>query len=179
MVELISGGAQIAVTNENKMHYLNLLAQYRLASQVRDEVEHFLKGTSSSNWNFVIWIMFRSNQGVVLRFEWTCSWEPFGHIWWKWVGGKPVRISERVNVCYALYTYIKATFGFFHFLQPRTRISVLYMPDHLSTDLSHYHYLNVYNSIYLFEPWSFLFLNFPPTQQISKYTLFLSYGGLE
>lgn len=44
MVELISGGAQIAVTNENKMHYLNLLAQYRLASQVRDEVEHFLKG---------------------------------------------------------------------------------------------------------------------------------------
>ncbi|KAJ3613646.1 hypothetical protein NHX12_019892 [Muraenolepis orangiensis] len=44
VVELISGGAQIAVNNENKMHYLNLLAQYRLASQVRDEVEHFLKG---------------------------------------------------------------------------------------------------------------------------------------
>nr|XP_057946526.1 apoptosis-resistant E3 ubiquitin protein ligase 1-like [Doryrhamphus excisus]XP_057946831.1 apoptosis-resistant E3 ubiquitin protein ligase 1-like [Doryrhamphus excisus]XP_057946832.1 apoptosis-resistant E3 ubiquitin protein ligase 1-like [Doryrhamphus excisus] len=44
VVELISGGAHIAVTNENKMHYLNLLAQYRLASQVRDEVEHFLKG---------------------------------------------------------------------------------------------------------------------------------------
>uniref|UniRef100_A0A8C7Y7T8 Apoptosis-resistant E3 ubiquitin protein ligase 1 n=1 Tax=Oryzias sinensis TaxID=183150 RepID=A0A8C7Y7T8_9TELE len=44
VVELISGGAQIAVTNENKMHYLNLLAQYRLASQVREEVEHFLKG---------------------------------------------------------------------------------------------------------------------------------------
>lgn len=48
MVELISGGAQIAVTNENKMHYLNLLAQYRLASQVREEVEHFLKGEESS-----------------------------------------------------------------------------------------------------------------------------------
>ena len=45
MVELISGGAQIAVNNENKVHYLNLLAQYRLASQVREEVEHFLKGT--------------------------------------------------------------------------------------------------------------------------------------
>ncbi|XP_061751046.1 apoptosis-resistant E3 ubiquitin protein ligase 1 isoform X1 [Nerophis ophidion] len=44
VVELISGGAHIAVSNENKMHYLNLLAQYRLASQVRDEVEHFLKG---------------------------------------------------------------------------------------------------------------------------------------
>lgn len=48
MVELISGGAQIAVTNENKMHYLNLLAQYRLASQVRDEVEHFLKGKGTN-----------------------------------------------------------------------------------------------------------------------------------
>lgn len=47
VVELISGGAQIAVTNENKMHYLNLLAQYRLATQVRDEVEHFLKGKES------------------------------------------------------------------------------------------------------------------------------------
>ncbi|KAA8582269.1 hypothetical protein FQN60_009009 [Etheostoma spectabile] len=44
VVELISGGSQIAVNNENKMHYLNLLAQYRLASQVREEVEHFLKG---------------------------------------------------------------------------------------------------------------------------------------
>uniref|UniRef100_A0A3B5LTY4 HECT-type E3 ubiquitin transferase n=2 Tax=Xiphophorus couchianus TaxID=32473 RepID=A0A3B5LTY4_9TELE len=44
VVELIAGGAQIAVTNDNKIHYLNLLAQYRLASQVRDEVEHFLKG---------------------------------------------------------------------------------------------------------------------------------------
>lgn len=53
VVELISGGAQIAVTNENKIHYLNLLAQFRLASQVRDEVEHFLKGMSSSNWNSV------------------------------------------------------------------------------------------------------------------------------
>ncbi|MGH0151289.1 UNVERIFIED_CONTAM: hypothetical protein FKN15_041032 [Acipenser sinensis] len=44
VVELISGGAQIPVTNENKMFYLNLLAQYRLANQVREEVEHFLKG---------------------------------------------------------------------------------------------------------------------------------------
>lgn len=48
VVELISGGSQIAVNNENKMHYLNLLAQYRLASQVRDEVEHFLKGEQTS-----------------------------------------------------------------------------------------------------------------------------------
>ncbi|XP_030069725.1 apoptosis-resistant E3 ubiquitin protein ligase 1 isoform X3 [Microcaecilia unicolor] len=44
IVELITSGAQVPVTNENKIFYLNLLAQYRLASQVREEVEHFLKG---------------------------------------------------------------------------------------------------------------------------------------
>ncbi|XP_028676969.1 apoptosis-resistant E3 ubiquitin protein ligase 1 isoform X1 [Erpetoichthys calabaricus] len=44
VVELVAGGAQVKVTNENKILYLNLLAQYRLASQVREEVEHFLKG---------------------------------------------------------------------------------------------------------------------------------------
>nr|XP_033807473.1 apoptosis-resistant E3 ubiquitin protein ligase 1 isoform X4 [Geotrypetes seraphini] len=44
VVELITSGAQVPVTNENKIFYLNLLAQYRLANQVREEVEHFLKG---------------------------------------------------------------------------------------------------------------------------------------
>ncbi|XP_006884845.1 PREDICTED: apoptosis-resistant E3 ubiquitin protein ligase 1-like [Elephantulus edwardii] len=44
VVELMTGGAQIPVTNANKIFYLNLLAQYRLASQVKEEVEHFLKG---------------------------------------------------------------------------------------------------------------------------------------
>ncbi|CAI9567217.1 unnamed protein product [Staurois parvus] len=44
VVELISGGAHIPVTNENKIYYLNLLAQHRLCNQVREEVEHFLKG---------------------------------------------------------------------------------------------------------------------------------------
>ncbi|XP_069493738.1 apoptosis-resistant E3 ubiquitin protein ligase 1 isoform X2 [Ambystoma mexicanum] len=44
VIELISNGAQIQVTNSNKIFYLNILAQYRLANQVRDEVEHFLKG---------------------------------------------------------------------------------------------------------------------------------------
>ncbi|XP_048450100.1 apoptosis-resistant E3 ubiquitin protein ligase 1-like, partial [Rhincodon typus] len=43
VVELIAGGAQIPVTNDNKIFYLNMLAQYRLASQVRQEVEYFLK----------------------------------------------------------------------------------------------------------------------------------------
>lgn len=40
----MAGGAQTPVTNANKIFYLNLLAQYRLASQVKEEVEHFLKG---------------------------------------------------------------------------------------------------------------------------------------
>ncbi|KAL7992563.1 hypothetical protein Chor_016819 [Crotalus horridus] len=44
IVELLTGGAQMPVTNENKILYLNLLAQYRLANQVREEMEHFLKG---------------------------------------------------------------------------------------------------------------------------------------
>ncbi|XP_026975826.1 apoptosis-resistant E3 ubiquitin protein ligase 1 isoform X5 [Orcinus orca] len=44
VIELMTGGAQTPVTNANKIFYLNLLAQYRLASQVKEEVEHFLKG---------------------------------------------------------------------------------------------------------------------------------------
>uniref|UniRef100_A0A8C5QM95 HECT-type E3 ubiquitin transferase n=1 Tax=Leptobrachium leishanense TaxID=445787 RepID=A0A8C5QM95_9ANUR len=44
VIELIPGGSQASVTNDNKLYYLNLLAQHRLCNQVRDEVEHFLKG---------------------------------------------------------------------------------------------------------------------------------------
>lgn len=44
----MAGGAQTPVTNANKIFYLNLLAQYRLASQVKEEVEHFLKGETVS-----------------------------------------------------------------------------------------------------------------------------------
>lgn len=44
VIELLTGGAQVPVTNGNKIFYLNLLAQYRLANQVREEVDHFLKG---------------------------------------------------------------------------------------------------------------------------------------
>lgn len=49
VVELLTGGAQMPVTNENKILYLNLLAQYRLANQVREEVEHFLKGNAEND----------------------------------------------------------------------------------------------------------------------------------
>ena len=44
MVPLKPGGASIEVTNENKMEYLNCLAQYRLVHRVKDEIEAFLKG---------------------------------------------------------------------------------------------------------------------------------------
>lgn len=52
VVELMTGGAQTPVTNANKIFYLNLLAQYRLASQVKEEVEHFLKGEIPSTPGF-------------------------------------------------------------------------------------------------------------------------------
>lgn len=37
-------GAGKPVTNDNKQQYLNCLAQYRLATCVKDEVEAFMKG---------------------------------------------------------------------------------------------------------------------------------------
>ncbi|XP_033636147.1 apoptosis-resistant E3 ubiquitin protein ligase 1-like isoform X2 [Asterias rubens] len=44
VIELIPGGTTIAVTNENKIEYLDKLAQHRLANSVQDEIEAFLKG---------------------------------------------------------------------------------------------------------------------------------------
>ena len=46
MVELKPGGAQIPVTESNKKEYLDLLAQYRLSSSVKQEIEAFAKGSS-------------------------------------------------------------------------------------------------------------------------------------
>ncbi|XP_070180625.1 apoptosis-resistant E3 ubiquitin protein ligase 1-like [Littorina saxatilis] len=43
-VELIPGGSGVKVTNRNKLQYLDCLAQYRLATSVKDEVECFLRG---------------------------------------------------------------------------------------------------------------------------------------
>jgi len=43
-VPLKENGAEEEVTEENKMEYLDLLAQYRLAKTVREEIEAFLKG---------------------------------------------------------------------------------------------------------------------------------------
>ncbi|PIK52514.1 putative apoptosis-resistant E3 ubiquitin protein ligase 1 [Apostichopus japonicus] len=43
-VELIHNGKDTKVTNENKMQYLDLLAQHRLSNCVQEEIEAFLKG---------------------------------------------------------------------------------------------------------------------------------------
>ena len=43
-VELIPGGCKIPVTEQNKMKYLDVMAQYRLHTRVSDEIDAFLKG---------------------------------------------------------------------------------------------------------------------------------------
>lgn len=43
-MELIPNGSKIRVQESTKQQYLDALAQYRLATSVRDEVESFLKG---------------------------------------------------------------------------------------------------------------------------------------
>ncbi|XP_059144171.1 apoptosis-resistant E3 ubiquitin protein ligase 1-like [Physella acuta] len=47
VVDLIPNGSKIAVTNSNKLRYLDALAQHRLVTPVKDEVESFMKGLSS------------------------------------------------------------------------------------------------------------------------------------
>lgn len=43
-VELIPNGCKIRVRNATKLQYLDALAQYRLATSIKDEIEAFLKG---------------------------------------------------------------------------------------------------------------------------------------
>lgn len=44
VAELIPGGSKIRVTNDIKLRYLDALAQHRLASSIRNEVDSFLRG---------------------------------------------------------------------------------------------------------------------------------------
>ncbi|XP_066279416.1 apoptosis-resistant E3 ubiquitin protein ligase 1-like isoform X4 [Branchiostoma lanceolatum] len=48
-VELVPGGVHVQVTNDNKLQYLDSLAQYRLAATVKEELEHFLKVIAGEN----------------------------------------------------------------------------------------------------------------------------------
>lgn len=43
-VELIPNGSRIRVANSTKLQYLDALAQYRLATSIKDEMEAFLRG---------------------------------------------------------------------------------------------------------------------------------------
>lgn len=44
VIDLVPNGSKIPVTNENKLQYLDHLAQYRLAGAVREQIDSFLKG---------------------------------------------------------------------------------------------------------------------------------------
>ncbi|XP_075591569.1 apoptosis-resistant E3 ubiquitin protein ligase 1 isoform X3 [Dermatophagoides farinae] len=44
IVDLIPNGSNIQVTEANKIRYLDALAQYRLSTKVKDQIEAFLKG---------------------------------------------------------------------------------------------------------------------------------------
>lgn len=46
MVSLTPGGSRAKVNDQNKMDYLNQLAQYRLGRRVSEEIRHFLTGFS-------------------------------------------------------------------------------------------------------------------------------------
>lgn len=48
VVPLKENGAELEVTEDNKLEYLDLLAQYRLAKNVREEIDAFLKGAVSN-----------------------------------------------------------------------------------------------------------------------------------
>ncbi len=50
VVPLKENGAELDVTEENKMEYLDLLAQHRLARSVKEEIDAFLKGRSVLLW---------------------------------------------------------------------------------------------------------------------------------
>ena len=45
IIPLIPDGDDIEVTNDNKMRYLNLLAEYRLCTRIKEETDAFLEGT--------------------------------------------------------------------------------------------------------------------------------------
>lgn len=53
MVSLTPGGSKATVTDQNKMDYLNQLAQYRLGKRMSEEIRHFLKGFPFNNFSLL------------------------------------------------------------------------------------------------------------------------------
>jgi len=47
VVELVPGGREIAVTNDNRMEYIHRMAHYRLNTQIKRQCMAFLKGFSA------------------------------------------------------------------------------------------------------------------------------------
>ena len=44
VVDLVPGGSQMTVTNDNKLRYLDALAQHRLVNPVKDQINAFIRG---------------------------------------------------------------------------------------------------------------------------------------
>ena len=66
MIPLVPNGQNIEVTNENKMSYLNHLAEYRLCNRIEDEIHSFLEGTVYDS----IFIQYdHCNAWNILRFK--------------------------------------------------------------------------------------------------------------
>src|SRR5258707_12365288 len=45
-IDLKSGGARIAVTEENKKEYVDLVVEYRISKRVKDQFDAFMSGFS-------------------------------------------------------------------------------------------------------------------------------------
>ena len=69
MIDLLPNGSKLPVTNENKLQYLDLLAQHRLANTVKEEIDSFLKGLNELVPDNLLSI-FDENELEVLLF--TC-----------------------------------------------------------------------------------------------------------
>ena len=67
MEELKPGGAQIPVTESNKKEYLDLLAQYRLATSVKQEIEAFVKGMIKKDFTPRHKVFFQSTHGPLVH----------------------------------------------------------------------------------------------------------------
>ena len=44
IVDLVKGGRNIIVTNENKKKFVKLLCEAKMSNNIKTQVEHFLKG---------------------------------------------------------------------------------------------------------------------------------------
>ena len=72
VVELIPNGSKVRVQESTKQQYLDALAQYRLATSVRDEVESFLKGLTDLVPDNLLSIFDENELEVSIQYSCTC-----------------------------------------------------------------------------------------------------------